>query len=492
MAEENKESRKCRSILSECKQMQMRCTKLRVSLACFRFWRSAARSQSASWRVILENGTITIFGASNICSEYERYRHTIVFIYSSEKTVYSIEPTQRRQRRSKTESRRLHREGRKGEYRLRGKTKLGSEGATEIMSFKIHEARSADGRSAVHCLARRGCVDKYHGIVDRPTTSLINFFLKNSTENLIDEEGYSYLHGACFVGNIEAVQRFVGEGVDVNLDTYECSPLHIAVQYRRADVVKFLLDLGADPNQRDREQSTPLHRLSWLYKCDCGPSDYTCDKRNPANLIVKMLTDKGASMDARDSSEQTPLDVAVSKCDLELSKSLLEYGASQDTLNNNVPINWNSYLDDTVSCCLIKSNFTPNFFSRTSRVKPLRSSCAVFICKRKLCLVSNLFAHTSHKRMCARAYIGPRSPARPSANAPTHDSRAAAAALQHTHAESKRVAAQRVKLRAIAAVGCNNNFNIEMYLSICALARSAPGAAYAISTPQPHALRPFL
>ncbi|XP_014223695.1 tankyrase-2-like [Trichogramma pretiosum] len=211
----------------------------------------------------------------------------------------------------------------------------------EIMSFKIHEARSADGRSAVHCLARRGCVDKYHGIVDGPTTSLINFFLKNSTENLIDEEGYSYLHGACFVGNIEAVQRFVGEGADVNLDTYECSPLHVAVQYRRADVVKFLLELGADPNQRDREQSTPLHRLSWLHKCDCGPADYTCDKRNPANLIVKMLAAKGASMDARDSSEQTPLDVAVSKCDLELSKSLLEYGASQDTLNNNGPINVN-------------------------------------------------------------------------------------------------------------------------------------------------------
>ncbi|KAL7295197.1 hypothetical protein TKK_0011503 [Trichogramma kaykai] len=211
----------------------------------------------------------------------------------------------------------------------------------EIMSFRIHEARSADGRSAVHCLARRGCVDKYHGIVDRPTTSLINFFLKNSTENLIDDEGYSYLHGACFVGNIEAVQRFVGEGADVNLDTYECSPLHVAVQYRRADVVKFLLELGADPNQRDREQSTPLHRLSWLHKCDCGPSDYTCDKRNPANLIVKMLAAKGASMDARDSSEQTPLDVAVSKCDLELSKSLLEYGASQDTLNNNGPINVN-------------------------------------------------------------------------------------------------------------------------------------------------------
>uniref|UniRef100_A0ABD2WQV1 Uncharacterized protein n=1 Tax=Trichogramma kaykai TaxID=54128 RepID=A0ABD2WQV1_9HYME len=354
MAEENKESRKCRLILSECKQMQMRC-KAASEFCIFSFL--AARSQSASWRVILENGTITIFGASkpfhniyktllflrylssSICSEYERYTGTIVFIYSSEKTVY-IEPTQRR-RRSKTESRRLHREGRKGGYRLRGKTKLGSEGATEIMSFRIHEARSADGRSAVHCLARRGCVDKYHGIVDRPTTSLINFFLKNSTENLIDDEGYSYLHGACFVGNIEAVQRFVGEGADVNLDTYECSPLHVAVQYRRADVVKFLLELGADPNQRDREQSTPLHRLSWLHKCDCGPSDYTCDKRNPANLIVKMLAAKGASMDARDSSEQTPLDVAVSKCDLELSKSLLEYGASQDTLNNNGPINVN-------------------------------------------------------------------------------------------------------------------------------------------------------
>ncbi|CAB0042510.1 unnamed protein product [Trichogramma brassicae] len=70
---------------------------------------------------------------------------------------------------------------------------------------------------------------KYHAYDDPETKFLINFFLKNSEENHCDDHGYSYLHGACFSGDIETVKRFVSQGADVNVDSYTCSPpLHIA------------------------------------------------------------------------------------------------------------------------------------------------------------------------------------------------------------------------------------------------------------------------
>uniref|UniRef100_A0ABD2VWI3 Uncharacterized protein n=1 Tax=Trichogramma kaykai TaxID=54128 RepID=A0ABD2VWI3_9HYME len=236
----------------------------------------------------------------------------------------------------------------------------------EHMGVNIH-TRLIDGKSAIHYLVNlKYKLDfgnnfslndiyniklkikwvKYHSYVEPEAKSLINFFLKDSEENHCDDHGYTYLHGACFSGDIEAVQRFVSQGVDVNVDSYTCSPLHIACKYRRVEVVKVLLENGAEPNQLEKEgKSTPLHALARLRVCDCDEFciDNTDEerekKRRPVDEIVDLLIAKGANIETRNARGFTPLELAVSLLDYELTKSLLERGASLDTLRENIAFN---------------------------------------------------------------------------------------------------------------------------------------------------------
>ncbi|XP_023313452.1 uncharacterized protein LOC111693299, partial [Trichogramma pretiosum] len=171
------------------------------------------------------------------------------------------------------------------------------------MNMKIHEERFEYGKSALHYLSSLESILKpnYHGNIDNETKSLVDFFLKNSIENHCDQHGYSYFHGACFVGNIEVVERFISEGVDVNLGTYTCSPLHIASQHRHNEILRvcYCLDLCTDTTD--------------------------CNERRPVDEIVNMLIKKGANIEARNSDGYTSLEFAASRLDYELVRTLLKH-----------------------------------------------------------------------------------------------------------------------------------------------------------------------
>ncbi|KAL7304469.1 hypothetical protein TKK_0003263 [Trichogramma kaykai] len=217
--------------------------------------------------------------------------------------------------------------------------------AKEHVELNIHKI-FIDGKSAVHhlCKYKKDLPNKYHSYDELEAMSLIDYFLKDSEENHCDDHGFTYLHGACFSGDVEAVKRLVSQGVDVNVNSYTCSPLHIACKYRRVDVVKFLLENGAEPNRRDKEdKSTPLHALARLRVCDCAEfctdnidDDKKEKKRRPVEEIVDLLVAKGANIETRNARGFTPLELAVSLLDYELTKSLLERGASLDSLSENI------------------------------------------------------------------------------------------------------------------------------------------------------------
>lgn len=61
---------------------------------------------------------------------------------------------------------------------------------------------------------------------------------------------------------------FIEHNVDIHTETnFGLSPLRVAasplVKRGHIGIMQVLLDHGADPNTRDKDDSTPLHHSSW-------------------------------------------------------------------------------------------------------------------------------------------------------------------------------------------------------------------------------------
>jgi ankyrin repeat protein len=107
-------------------------------------------------------------------------------------------------------------------------------------------------------------------------------------------------------GDVAAVKAFLDKGIDVNAKThYGATALAYACDKGHTELVKLLLERGADPNVRDTfYNATPM---SWA-----APKGYT--------EIVKSLIEKGAK------EKGDALDVGVEKGSVELVKLVLDKG----------------------------------------------------------------------------------------------------------------------------------------------------------------------
>lgn len=120
-------------------------------------------------------------------------------------------------------------------------------------------------------------------------------------------------------GEVADVEKiFKRDPTAINMQDNEgMTPLAGAVVQEQVDVVRFLLDKGADPNIPNKNGLTPLEHA-------CGR-----DKTNGLAL-AKLLLAKGASVNATNVTGFTipPLEWAISSDNTELVKFLLENGAN--------------------------------------------------------------------------------------------------------------------------------------------------------------------
>jgi ankyrin repeat protein len=94
------------------------------------------------------------------------------------------------------------------------------------------------------------------------------------------------------------------------------SPLGLAAFFKRRAVVQVLLERGAKPSQASRDQGfTPLHSA---VATDAGPVEHE---------IVRLLLEAGADPNAKSREGATPLHSAAFTGDLESAELLLAYGA---------------------------------------------------------------------------------------------------------------------------------------------------------------------
>ena len=121
-------------------------------------------------------------------------------------------------------------------------------------------------------------------------------------------------------GNVDIIRRVLSSFmVDMNFKTERNrSPLILAARKGHKDVVKLLLDRGAEPNMADQYGGTPLHFAALE-----GHKD-----------VVQLLLDGGAEPNMADEHEFTPLHLAAFKGHKDVVQLLLDKGAQPNRLFN--------------------------------------------------------------------------------------------------------------------------------------------------------------
>ncbi|XP_064633332.1 uncharacterized protein LOC135491409 [Lineus longissimus] len=134
--------------------------------------------------------------------------------------------------------------------------------------------------------------------------------------NSADANGYTALNYAEIMDNTEMIECLVGLGADITLkDKMRMDVLFNAVISEHCDVVKCLVRHGADPNTNDGEV-TPLHRAASLNMLD----------------MVKLLVELGADVNVRTvkGCKWAPLRHAVAGNHVQMVKLLVDLGADMN------------------------------------------------------------------------------------------------------------------------------------------------------------------
>jgi|GEM_PF-5754167 len=171
--------------------------------------------------------------------------------------------------------------------------------------------------------------------------------LKNKFHNFLE---------AVKEGNFEKIQSLYTNEFDLNNN--DTNPLDIACYYNHHEIIKFLINNGADVNKTNFRKSTPLE-----YALKEKSIDYNSENKEISTEIVKTLLENGAkyndycvecclihpnsellkllldhNLDPNYTYETfqyqaSLLEIALTHKNLEATKLLLEYGANPNTLD---------------------------------------------------------------------------------------------------------------------------------------------------------------
>ena len=129
-------------------------------------------------------------------------------------------------------------------------------------------------------------------------------------------------------------------GMDVNtrrMGNY--TPLHVACCFGKPEIVRLLLDHGADANVETEDGMKLLHQVSFGF----------CETQEDGVRVAELLLEHGAEVNTRDKDHWTPLHVACHHGKLEIVRLLLDHAAelNAETVNGLNPLHFVSYCQYT-------------------------------------------------------------------------------------------------------------------------------------------------
>ncbi|CAG2166137.1 unnamed protein product, partial [Oppiella nova] len=163
--------------------------------------------------------------------------------------------------------------------------------------------------------------------------------------NAKDNYGETVLHRAAESDKWDVVKLLVNKGADVNAkNRYGSTVLHFAAKSDKWDVVKWLVEQGADVNAKDKDGETVLYwaarddnwevvKLLVNKGADVNAKLYWAVREGKWD-VVKLLVNKGADVNAKDSLYITVLYWAAREDKWDVVKWLVNKGADVNAKGN--------------------------------------------------------------------------------------------------------------------------------------------------------------
>lgn len=175
--------------------------------------------------------------------------------------------------------------------------------------------------------------------VNRSTAMVEKLLQAAANPNISDPTGETPLMACARTGNVDAVKLMIAHGADVNLKETqrEQTALMMAVAEKHAEVVRALVDSGADVNARSRISTLDPPVRSPTYFPDVhfptttgGFTPLLFAAQQGDIESARILLEAGANVDYATSEDGSALGVAAASGHEKLALFLLEHGADPD------------------------------------------------------------------------------------------------------------------------------------------------------------------
>lgn len=219
---------------------------------------------------------------------------------------------------------------------------LAQEGCVEILrlilkSFKFSRCAEINDTKKIK---------KKTDILEDLEVIMLNFDIK-------DENGYMSLHYAVIEGHLEMVKFLIDQGANVNSTSDDGhTALHLAARSGNLDIVKYLLELGVDVNCEQELGRTALHlaaemgnldTVKYLIVCGADVNSRSNDGYMALNLAaqtgnwdtVKYLTEHVEDVNSKDNSGRTALHSVARVGILDLVRYLVEHGGDVNSKDSD-------------------------------------------------------------------------------------------------------------------------------------------------------------